>query len=48
MGDEEENDANYKSTLIHFMNWRDEAAYERDHEFTQEKLGGITADEIAS
>ena len=48
MGDEEENDANYKSTLIHFMNWRDEAAYERDHEFTQEELGGITADEIAS
>ena len=34
--------------LIHFMNWRDEAAYERDHEFTQEELGGITADEIAS
>ena len=44
---EEDNDVLYKGTLIAFMSWRDETAYEKDHEFTQEHLAGVTASEVA-
>ena len=43
-----DNDANYKPCLIAFMNWRDEADYENDHEFTAAELGAVSADEVVS
>ena len=43
---EDDNDVAYKSTLVHFMRWRDNVAYEMDHEFTQDELAAVTANDV--
>ena len=36
----------YKKYLVEFMSFKDDEAYEEDHEFTQNELGQITPQEL--
>jgi len=36
----------YLPALLHFMSWKDHVTYPRGHEFSQQDIQGITADEI--